>query len=182
MDLLIRRPERKDFASICQLFTSTVNNNFQVENIIDPSGQAAAAVIQNLVDALELDFQSHGQEEYFLIATSPADTIYGTIAYGPAGPLIHQHLPTYQAHIPEVKCVYILPQFQKRGIGTRLFQAMMQELTQNQITQFYLDCGFRASQPFWRKKLGSPTMILNNYWGKGQDHLIWQKPIQTFQL
>lgn len=36
-----------------------------------------------------------------------------------------------------------------------------------------LDCGFKSAQLFWKKVIGEPSITKKNFWGPGNDYMIW---------
>jgi len=171
--LNIRRPKFVDIAEIQQLFLVTVTNSFKEEGIFYTLGHEIDMEVNALSNTLKRDFQTGGEEVYFLIATHQ-NKIVGTIAYGKVSELIIKNIPPQTTPIPEVKCVYVLPEFQNKGVGSFLLKHMWKVLHQNGIKAFYLDSGYTKAQQFWQKKLGNAAYTLENYWSGGSHHMIWQ--------
>lgn len=172
MNWQIRRPTLSDVPQIHEVFSKTIKNSFKEEGIIDPSGKETDEEIARLINTFQDDFATQGQKEYFLIAHLQ-NKIVGTIGYGTINPLISDNITIARAGIPELKSVYILPEFQNRGIGSLLFQHMLLVLAEKHIEEYYLDSGYKKSQQFWERKLGAPAHTLNDFWGKGNHHMIW---------
>jgi len=93
-----------------------------------------------------------------------------------------EHLKDLVANIPEIKMVYVLPEFQGQGIGRQMFRAMSTQLKAEGRAGFCLDCGFTHSQGFWRKQLGVPCLVLKDHWGPGADHMIWRTHFLASQV
>jgi len=172
MNWQISRPTQQHIPQIHEVFSKTVINNFREEGILDTLEEEAHQEVATLINTLQTDFATQGQEEYFLIAHAQ-NKVVGTIAYGKVSTLISENVSIGNSNIPEVKSVYVLPEFQNQGIGSLLFQRILLVLTQHNIEAFYLDSGYRKAKTFWQKKLGAPTYTLENYWGKGSHHMIW---------
>ncbi len=68
---------------------------------------------------------------------------------------------------------FILPDYQKKGIGTLLLNAILTVLHGQHIEEFALDSGYSQAQKVWKKKLGEPTLVLKDHWGEGADHMVW---------
>jgi len=177
MDIHIVRPKEEDFNQIHQLYSITVKNNFQQEGILDSPKGLIESVIEGLIKLLKQDFDSNGKEEYHLIAKNK-DTIVGTIAYGKPNQIILDNLKLNSSKTPEIKSVYILPEFQNKGIGSLLFKNILTHLSKNGIKDFCLDSGYRNAQQFWKRKLGDPSFILDKYWTFENHHMIWQVQIE----
>jgi len=99
--------------------------------------------------------------------------IAGTIALIPPENLILEYLDIVPEKVPEISTVYVHPEYQRQGIGTKMFHAVLDLLQQRRFTRFCLDCGYQKSQEFWIHRLGSPDVTLKNYWGPGINHMIW---------
>lgn len=170
MDLQIRRPQETDFRAIKQLLYMTIEKAFQEEGIFND--QFVQDEVNGLLAYLKKDFQSGGLDEYFLVGFV-ANQMVGIIAHGKPNPIIETHLKYDVANTREIKSVYILPAFQRNGIGSLLFQRIIEILQYNQVAYYCLDCGFKQSQVYWQQQLGTPQLILKNYWGVGAHHHIW---------
>ncbi|MCB0501454.1 MAG: GNAT family N-acetyltransferase [Bacteroidetes bacterium] len=177
MEIKIRRPTLEDASAIYQLFDITVKDTFRQEGIVEQFEEQTSTEIDALCSQLQLDLISNGQSNYFLIAINN-NAIVGTITYGPAGSLITEHLDVDLSQTPEVKCVYVLPEYQNKGIATQLFKHILQALKNKNYTSYCLDSGYRQAQQYWAKKLGLPTDVLKNYWPNGNDHMIWLQKIE----
>lgn len=172
MTIKITRPRIKDLQQIHQLFEVTIKDNFRAEGILETLETEANQEIQALIRTLAADFESGGEEEYHLLARIESKVV-GTIAYGKANPLITNNIDAKYHKVLEVKSVYILPQFQNKGIGSLLFQRILSRLSTIGIKDFYLDSGYKKAQSFWTKKLGEPICTLKDYWAEGSHHMIW---------
>jgi GNAT superfamily N-acetyltransferase len=100
--------------------------------------------------------------------------IIGTIEYGPASKLIHDCTNGELSNLDEVGTIFVLPGYQRQGIGNRLLAEMLHTLKARGIAEFCLDSGYRNAQTIWKKKFGEPDYLLKDYWGQGQDHMTWK--------
>jgi len=173
IDLKIERPKVNDLQEIHQLFSITVNNNFKQEALSDQSGSLQESIVEGLVKLLKQDFKSQGKKEFHLIAKSQ-DLIIGIIAFGKPNPIILEHLNFDSAKTPEIKSVYVLPDFQNKGIGNLLLGNILKCLRKRNYGAFCLDSGYINAQRYWTRKLGAPTRILDQYWTPKNHHMIWQ--------
>ncbi len=166
----IQRPIYGDREEIRELFLLSITDTFRRHKIDDPSE------IQNEVDkqlaTLDADFEYSGKEEYFLVAKM-TNQIVGTIAHGTQNKMIIENLPKANSHVPEIKSVYVLPEFQGTGVGTQLWTAILQKLAENGVEQACLDSGYAQAQKFWNNRVGEPIVILSDVWGPGQHYMIW---------
>lgn len=166
----ITRPRKIDSEELHILFQTTIADAFKRDGIDDPDG--ILDEVKKQMEFLNQDYESKGSKLFFLIARTE-EKIIGTIAYSKPSELIRSNLKVDCQNIPEITSVYILPEYQGKGVGTLLFNAIMVCLLNKKTELFCLDGGYKKSQSFWIKKLGDPTVTLKDYWGKGLDHLIW---------
>lgn len=74
---------------------------------------------------LKNGLDSNGKNRYFLIAVDKkCNKIIGTIEYGHAGELIDTCTNGALKGMYEIGTVFVLPDYQRRGIGTLLLNAM----------------------------------------------------------
>ncbi len=172
INLKIRRPRKSDILQIHELFEKSIINTFEKEEIIDELDEESNSIIKTLENRLKIFFESNGIDEYFLIAFN-GDKILGTISYGTPNKRIHENINVENSKVPEIRSVYILPGFQKKGIGSLLLQELIVELNKKGFNSFYLECGFKKAQYYWKNKLGDPICHLKDYWGIKEDHMIW---------
>ena len=114
-----------------------------------------------------------GQKRYFLIALN-GDKIIGSVEYGPVSDLIIKCTNNAYKGLLEVGTVFVHPDFQRKGVGNVLLNAIYSTLHENEIEEFCLDCGYNRAQKVWKKKFGDPDYLLKDYWDKGNDHMIWR--------
>ncbi len=79
-------------------------------------------------------------------------------------------LPT---NIREVRSIYVDQKEQGKGYGRALLQALLQELENKGEHVFCTDAGFKTSQTYWTEIIGTPTKRIEDFWGKGEPHMIW---------
>lgn len=169
----ITRPTKDDLIEIENLFSETIENTFKHEKINLSHAADIEPEIKNNIRFLEIDFNSCGKDEYFLIAKIE-NKIVGTIAFGSVNEIIRSNLDIGLINIPEIKSAYILPNYQSLGVGSKLFKEILKKLCVNKIENFCLDCGYKSSQGFWIQKIGEPTVVLEHYFGKDAHHMIWK--------
>ena len=177
MSIIIRRPILEDIPEINELFSITVTNNFKEEGIFNTQKEDAIFEAEALMKNLKLSFDSNNKTEHYLIACNP-NKILGTIAYGTANARIKEHLNIDYTNTPEIKSVYILPDYQNQGIGSLLFEEMLKLLRRENIHDFCLDSGYKKAKQYWTKKLGAPICILEKYWSEKSDHMIWYAQLE----
>ncbi|WP_078394531.1 GNAT family N-acetyltransferase [Shouchella patagoniensis] len=168
----IRRPVVEDRVQVNEFFKTVVTDTFTKEGIGDKLNEMKNE-IETKGTYLESDFASNGEKRYFLIAYY-GDTIIGSIEYGPVSDLIKKWTTDADKNPIEIGTVFVHPNFQKKGVGNLLLQAVYATLQKNGITEFYLDSGYHRAQSIWIKKFSDPHFVLKDYWGTGHDHMIWR--------
>jgi len=165
-----------DRADLSDLFATTIRDTFWREGILASDPGDLDREIAAQVALLDRDLESEGTGEHFLIARH-GDQVIGTAAFGPADKLIRSHLAVDFSRTPEIKSVYILPDWQGRGIGGELFNEILKQLRERHISHYCLDSGYRSAQRYWIYKLGEPTVVLPDYWDPGAPHMIWYREV-----
>lgn len=176
MSIVINRPGRSDIPEVHTLFETTLTHTFQVEGISQSLSGDLGDEIASLKQTLARDFESGGGVEHFLVARYD-NRIVGTAAHGSSGKFMRANLDLNFDRTPEIKCVYIHPEFQGQGIGTRLFRAVVDKLRRDGVDAFCLDSGFTGGQRYWTNLLGPPTAVLRDHWGPGAHHSFWYRRI-----
>jgi GNAT superfamily N-acetyltransferase len=176
----IRRPKLNDSEQLQHLFRSVIIDTFNKENLRDLF-EDIEKEIETKIRYLHLDFESNGSDRYFLLAVIN-DKIIGTIEFGPSSKLINEFTNSSLRNVVEVGTVLVLPEYQKRGIGRLLFNTILLTLINREIEEFCLDSGYSNAQSYWKQKLGEPDYIFKNYWGEGNDHMIWRKRTTEFPM
>jgi GNAT superfamily N-acetyltransferase len=171
----IRRPRIEDTKELNQFFRIVIEDTFTREGLAELIDDIEAE-IDNKKNYLQWDFESKGGKRYFLIALAE-NKIIGSIEYGPVSDLIQDCTNGDLGDLVEVGTVFVLPDYQRQGAGNRLLAEMLQTLKNRGIREFCLDSGYQNAQNIWKKKFGAADYLLKDYWGQGQDHMIWK--IQT---
>ncbi|WP_026679237.1 GNAT family N-acetyltransferase [Fictibacillus gelatini] len=182
LNIEVRRPRIEDRDELHQFFRTVVTDTFRKEGL-----SALVADIENEIESkkqyLQYDLDSNGKERYFLIACDKNDNkIIGSIEHGPASSLMINCTNGRLKGVPEIGTVFVLPDFQRRGIGSLLLNVMFLTLLNRGINEFCLDSGYKTAQKIWKKKFGAPDYLLKNYWGEGQDHMIWKRRTADMQI
>ncbi|MEM9548573.1 MAG: GNAT family N-acetyltransferase, partial [Bacteroidota bacterium] len=172
------KPTQDDHAELKELFVSTITDTVRNEGeYIQNQEKVIQSGVEEQMMNLKYYFTNNDLVQHYLIAKSDS-RIIGTIAYGKPSKLVSINVNSELTGIPEIKSLYILPSFQKRGVGSLLFAEIITEL-RTRTSHYCLDCGYTKSQNFWKKKLGEPQYILKDYWSEGNDHMIWKLPIDS---
>jgi GNAT superfamily N-acetyltransferase len=168
----IRRPRTEDIEDLNQFFRIVITDTFAREGLAGLIDDIEVE-IDSKKNYLRMDLESNGGKRYFLIALAE-NKIIGTIEYGPASKLIQDCTNGELGNHVEVGTVFVLPDYQRQGTGNRLLGEMLQTLKGRGILEFCLDSGYKNAQTIWIKKFGEPDYLLKDYWGQGQDHMIWK--------
>lgn len=176
-------PENRE--EVCLVFERTIPEAFADEglgHLIEEIREEIEAKVR-LVDAalgiasglgtLQPKSQAGEGTGGFMLVAKTARKVVGTISYGPCGQEIRECTRHELDAVGELGSLYVLPDYQGQGIGAALIQAMAEALRERGIRQFCLDSGYKQAQQKWLRKFGKPYAVAKDYWGPGQDHMVW---------
>jgi GNAT superfamily N-acetyltransferase len=175
LELHISRVKPEDKDDMNEFFRRVLIDTFH-KNEISEFVDTLNDEIEDKRHCLDQDLESEGKDMYFL-AAKVGNLIIGTIEYGPPNDLILSCTNGELKEIREIGTVFVHPDYQRKGIGSKLFISILIEMKREEIKEFCLDSGYRIAQGIWIKKLGRPQYHLQDYWGKNADHMIWRKNI-----
>jgi GNAT superfamily N-acetyltransferase len=171
----IRRPRIEDRTHLYQFFSHVIRDTFASEGLAELIDEIESE-IETKKQYLACDFESDGKNRFFLIAIDKNDNkVIGSIEYGPVSELISSSTNGALNELVEVGTVFVHPDYQRRGVGTLLVNVILLTLQNRGIAEFCLDSGYTDAQKVWKKKFGAPDYVLKDYWGEGNDHLIWKR-------
>jgi len=180
LNVEIRRPRIEDTEELSDFFRLVVTDTFAKEGLSELIDDIEIE-IETKKNFLKRDLDSNGVDRYFLIALYN-NAIIGTIEFGPSSQLINSCTNGALKELIEVGTVFVHPDYQRRGLGNQLLNAMYITLQNKGIEEFCLDSGYTRSQKVWRSKFGEPDYHLKDYWGKGNDHMIWRVRVKDVLL
>ncbi|ABR47651.1 GCN5-related N-acetyltransferase [Alkaliphilus metalliredigens QYMF] len=180
MNISIHRPTAIDYEELTELFRVVITDTMEKEGLGGYDEQINSEVKEKK-KFLEEDVESNGEERFFLVARY-REKIVGTVAYGPCGEAIKNCSKGKYNHMGEIGTVFILPQYQDKGIGSLLLNSMYLALMGMNVEEFCLDSGYTKAKQIWCKKLGEPNIIKKNYWGEGYDHFIWHRKLKEITI
>lgn len=175
--MTIERPVGTDLESAYDVFEQSINLAFQREGITDE----AAEEIEYKKELIRRSVQDSDSDMVFLVAKL-GERVIGTISFGPCGDDIRICTNNELDHLGELGSIYILPEFQGKGVASGLIQAMVKHLQSEGVEQFCLDCGLALAQKVWLRKFGAPYVVAKDYWGNGTDHLVWLCNVADYDL
>jgi len=171
-NLVIRRPRMDEVEELSSFFELVIRDTFRRNGIADLI-DILEYEIKDKRRCLNEDFESDGNDRYFLVATID-NMIVGTIEHGQANELIKECTHGELSHLQEIGTVFVHPKFQQKGIGNLLLTKIFEVLQDKKIEEFCLDSGYKSAQMIWRKRFGEPEYLFKDYWGDGADHMIWR--------
>ncbi|MED0960565.1 GNAT family N-acetyltransferase [Bacillus paramycoides] len=178
----IRRPNSNDLDELYLFFRMVITNTYKDEGLSQLLDDKENE-INTKKQYLKNDFDSNGENRYFLLAIDTSnEKIIGTIEVGPASTLINSCTGDVFKNLYEIGTVFVLPEYQRKGIGSLLLNAMYLTLLSRGITEYCLDSGYKKAQSIWTKKFGKPSYVLKNYWGESSDHMIWKKSLHDIPI
>ncbi|WP_040213156.1 GNAT family N-acetyltransferase [Clostridium polynesiense] len=177
-NITIEKLTTEDKTSAYKLFEKTIPHTFNKEGLASLKEDIKNEIAYKkwMIDnSLELENSNID----FLIAKLNGNTV-GTVSFGPCGSDIKRCIDEEFHHIGELGSLFVLPDYQNKGIGSELINAMLTELHKKGVREFSLDSGYKSAQKIWRRKFGEPFKIVKDYWGTGSDHMIWLCKIEDF--
>lgn len=162
---------KSDLESGYDLFQRTIRDAFEQEGLGDLEAEIAAE-IECKQTLLRCALENPEPDVHFLVAKID-DTVIGTVSYGPCGKDIRRCTKNQLKEIGELGSLYVLPEYQGRGVGSALIEAMIRYLHELGIEYFCLDSGYKHAQGKWLRKFGAPFIVAKDYWGQGGDHIVW---------
>ncbi|EJS68445.1 N-acetyltransferase [Bacillus wiedmannii] len=173
----VRRPNSDDLDELNMFFRLVITDTFKNEGLSQLLDDLENE-IKTKKQYLKNDLESNGENRYFLLAVDTSnDKIIGTIEIGPASTLINSCTGGVFKDLYEIGTVFVLPEYQRNGIGKLLLNAMYITLLSRGITEYCLDSGYKKAQSIWTNKFGEPSYVLKDYWGESSDHMIWKKSL-----
>lgn len=173
----IRRPGLDYVEELNRFFATVIIDTFAKEGLADMDDEIKKEIEDKKLHLKE-DIESKGEKRYFLIALKD-EKIIGTIEYGPASELIISCTNGKFKDLVEIGTVFVHPDYQNQGIGTLMLKRIYSILLNRNIKEFCLDSGYANAQRIWKKKFGVPDYLLKDFWGEGNDHMIWRRPVRV---
>ncbi|MCM0650310.1 GNAT family N-acetyltransferase [Clostridium swellfunianum] len=168
----LSRPKIEDIELINEFFEIVLRDTFErngISYLIDTIEEE----IKDKRRFLNQDFETGGTARYFLIAKENKK-IVASIEYGPSNDLINSCTNGELKEVVELGTVFVHPDYQNKGIGSRMLNSIFIEMKEKGIKEFCFDSGYKTAQKTWIKKFGNPEYLLKDYWEEGSDHMIWR--------
>lgn len=163
----LRKIQAEDRAVASRLFEACLTDLIAREGISLPG--LLEEELRRLNAAVEASLEEQLVQLYI---AEENGILLGTIGLMPAGALAIAHAEAEAIDL-EIGCVYVAPAYQRTGVGDFLFQSAKEKVKNAAALRFFLDAGLSSSRAYWTKKLGEPSVILQDYWGPDQPHALW---------
>ncbi len=173
MNIKIVRPVKADFEELKRLFTASIHDAFRREGIDKTFSDEIPGDIQFQLDALQRDFDSDGREEHYFIAKLDS-RIVGTCAIGTTSGGVMRAFKLAAPTIPEMKSLYVLPEYQGRGIGLSLIDHTLEYMQEAGMDEFLFECGYKIAQALWMRRFGEPAIVKQDYFSEGAHLMFWR--------
>ena len=178
MKIIIERPSKNDIKSIHNVFEKTIINTFEKEGLSHLKDDIHNE-IENKKQLLNKALTTNEKNVYYFVAKIK-DEIIGTISFSPFNDVIKKFIDNKIKNVGELGSLYVLPNYQNKGVASALIQALIEFLHTNGIQLFCLDCGYKQAQKKWLRKFGTPYKIIKDYWGKDNDYMIWLCEVKDY--
>ena len=176
--MTITRPESKDQPEAAILFHESIRDAF-IRNNFPP--EEAELEANYKIESLRHDIDTSGKEQFFLIAKCNG-RIVGSVALRKSSSFVRQNIPEKYHELKVITSLLVLPEYQRKGIGRKLFGAAVMALLAQHEEAFILDCGYPTAQKFWTSIVGKPYSIKHNLWYGTIDHYFWVKKIENVAI
>ncbi len=168
--------DQKDISKTFELIKAVTLDSFvaEGENLQEERTQTEIAEIL-ATQAQRLEQYIQNKQPFFFVAKEN-EKIIGAIALGEASHVIQKALAQLEKkfpNLPEILSLYIDPQYQRKGIGSMLFDRIMEKIRESSYEFFSVYTGYKTGLHFWTKKLGEPSVIFENYYGVGFHCWVW---------
>jgi len=175
MDIALSPLANETNEDLKSFFLSVITDAFYQNDIYGLCSEEIPEQVKKQMKYVAYARKIKGRDISYFVAKYEGKII-GTIARSkiPSNIFLQKNLSIDFKSAPEVASVYVLPDFQRKGVGSFLFQAMVSKLKKEGFLEFCLDSGYPLAQKFWKKKLGLPEIILKDYWSLGCDHMFWK--------
>lgn len=171
----IERPKLEEEFEINQFFRLVLEDTFKKNGLLNME-ELLEEEVEDKRRCLRQDFDSTGAMRHFLIAWLD-QRIVGTIEFGAANDLISACTENKLRHLMEIGTVFVHPEFQNKGIGKALLDAIFEKMMDAGLEEYCFDSGYPEAQKIWIHVFGEPEYHLKNYWGEGADHMVWRGKI-----
>ncbi|OJV66498.1 MAG: hypothetical protein BGO41_03475 [Clostridiales bacterium 38-18] len=171
MSYQIVRPQRDDQEAMNDLIIRVLKDNW-TRNQLDDLEDDLKDEIKTKLRFVSEDLLGILGARYFIVAKE-GDKIVGIAEHGPANDTIRSCNSEELNALQEVGTVFVLPEYQGKGVGKALMSAMQNRLSNIGESFFCIDSGYKTAQGVWIHLYGEPTFLLRDYWGQGIDHMVW---------
>lgn len=171
-NLTIEELKKVDLEEVYNVFKVTIPKAFK-ESEDDVEEKILEQEIHHKRLLLNDSIYNKPRKNVFLIAKDK-NKVIGTIAYGECSNAIRECTNNEFSDIGELNSLFILPEYQGKGVGSKLINALMEYLNENGIEEFCFDSGYKQAQVKWIKKFGEPYKIVKDFWAPGVDNMIWK--------
>lgn len=171
-NLIIEELRESDLEKAYDVFKVTIPVAFK-ESEDEAEPEVLEKEIHNKKLLLIDSIKNKSRKNVFFVAKHK-DKVIGTIAYGECSEAIRVCTDNEFSNIGELNSLFILPEYQGKGVGSKLIKALMKYLNENKIEEFCFDSGYKQAQIRWINKFGQPYKIVKDFWAPGVDNMIWR--------
>ena len=177
MDISINKLTNEDFEAAYEVFKITIPYAFGKCDV-ELEKEDIKAETLNKKRLLQ---KSIAKDEPVFFVAKHNNKVIGTIAYGPCSEDIKVCTNNEITDLGEIGSLFILPEYQNKGIGSALINYLMEYLKEKGIKEFCLDSGYDKAQKTWTKKFGKPYTVVKDYWAKDVDNMVWICKVKSFK-
>jgi len=178
MSIKVEPLKKKDKKQTLEFFYKTITDSFKTEGLFELGmTDTCKHEINNQEKRISSSIRSG--TPYYLLAKDK-NLVVGTIAFGRPGKAIEKaflQLNKSSNGVVEIFSSFVLPEYQRKGIGSLLFKAVKEEIVKRGYRLFAVNTGYKKGLKFWGEKLGKPSITLKKYYYP-IDCYVWIKEIR----
>lgn len=171
-NLSIIKLTEKDFEGAYEVIKITIPYAYNLCDL--EADEEVKAMINYKRDLMK---QSISNDEPIFFIAKHNDKVIGTISFTTCSEDIKICTNNEITDLGEMGGLYILPEYQGKGIGSTLINYLIAYLKKQGIEEVCLESGYKQAQPKWIRKFGEPYVIAKDYWAPGLDNMVWKYKI-----
>jgi tRNA(Arg) A34 adenosine deaminase TadA/ribosomal protein S18 acetylase RimI-like enzyme len=177
--------EKVHLPGVRKLIEITIPQTFIDNGVFEKnSPKALQNEIERIVKKIKSIFNSNKSDKAF-VAIDIHGKVVGIIAAllinnSQKDALLKSKIKNWE-DIVEISMCYVLPEYQKKGIGKKLLIYCLNYISNLPQSKYFLYSGYPISIKVWRKLLGREVTIIPKYFPDKQDCYVWYGDIAEVQ-
>lgn len=170
-EILIRSPKFDEIDKLNIFFERVLKDTF-IKNHVMHLKKEYEIEIEDKNKIICRYFDENKEDNYFFIAIVDGRVV-GSISLAYCNKMIIDALGGGYKRIYELGTIFVDPDYQGIGIGSKLIEHGIELLKSIGVEKFCLDSGYKSAQRIWNKKFGKSERVFKDFFDKGNDYIIW---------